>query len=86
MHFHVWLRSGRIFTMKAKAFRDRTVAHRWAVSRRVQTDDRLILRCKECPKSVRSRRRVVRWSQVASVLGVSLADLRAAIAAEKGGA
>ena len=30
-HFHVWLRSGRVFTMTTRPFANRSVAHKWAV-------------------------------------------------------
>ena len=33
-HYHAWLRSGRIFTMVARPFADRTTAHRWATKER----------------------------------------------------
>ena len=44
---HVWLRSGRVFTMSARSWGDRTAAHRWAAVRRPDKADRLVLGCSE---------------------------------------
>ena len=82
-HYHAWFRAGRIFTMHARRFGDRTVAHKWAARQRPSKDDRLILACVACPVSRPSRRRPIRWGHVAKALGVELPALRAAIETER---
>ena len=82
-HYHAWFRAGRIFTMHARRFGDRTVAHKWAARQRPSKDDRLILACVACPVSRPSRRRPIRWGHVAKAIGVELPALRAAIEAER---
>ena len=92
MHYHAWLRSGRVFTMAPRRFNDRTVAHKWAVKKRPNSGDRFVLGCDACPESRPSRRRPPRWSVVARVVAAAVdapADqvreaLAAAIAAERG--
>ena len=42
-HYHAWLRSGRIFSIVARPFADRTTAHRWATKQRPNKADRLVL-------------------------------------------
>ena len=77
MHYHVWLRSGRVFTMACRPFSDRTVAHKWAKRQREDARDRLVLKCDgECPPAKRSRRRALRWGRIA-------ADLAAALGADQ---
>ena len=84
-HFHAWLRSGRIFTMSARPFTDRTTAHRWATRQRPVKADRLVLACAECPPTQPSKRRPPRWAtvarQVATAVGAEPAAVRAALAA-----
>ena len=82
-HYHAWFRAGRIFTMQARKFGDRTVAHKWATRQRPEKADRLILACEKCPVSRKSRRRPIRWGHVARELGVTLPALRAAIETER---
>ena len=82
-HYHAWFRAGRIFTMQARKFSDRTVAYKWAAKQRPEKDDRLILACVACPISRPSRRRAIRWGHVARVLGIELPALRAAIETER---
>lgn len=84
LHFHVWIRAGRIFTMRMKRFNDRTVAHRWAAKQRDSSRDRLVLACVECPKSSKSKRRNIRWEHVAEAVGVPYLTLARAILAERG--
>ena len=38
MHYHAWLRSGRVFTMSARVFPGRTAAHNWAAAAAVGRD------------------------------------------------
>ena len=82
-HFHAWLRSGRVFTMVARPFADRTTAHRWATKQRPDKADRLVLGCTECPPTRPSKRRPPRWAtvarQVAAAVGAEPAAVRAAI-------
>ena len=82
-HFHAWLRSGRIFTMVAQPFADRTTAHRWATKQHPDKGDRLVLGCTECPPTQASKRRPMRWAtvarQVAAALDADPAAVRAAL-------
>ena len=65
MHFHVWLRSGRVFTMATRRFEIQSTAHRWAAAQRPEKGDRLVLGCESCPTTKPSKRRPPRWSVVA---------------------
>ena len=84
-HFHAWLRSGRVYTMIARPFADRTTAHRWAKKQRPDKGDRLVLACEQCPTTQASKRRAPRWAtvarQVAAAVGAEPAAVRAALAA-----
>ena len=84
-HFHAWLHSGRVFTMTARPFTDRTTAHRWATKQRPDKGDRLVLACEACPPTRPSKRRAPRWAtvarQVAAAVGADPAAVRAALAA-----
>ena len=82
-HFHAWFRVGRVFTMNARVFNDRTVGYRWAAKQRPAKEDRLVLACVSCPVSRKSRRRPIRWGHVARAVGVKLPALRAAIETER---
>ena len=93
MHYHAWLRSGRVFTMAPRRFNDRTVAHKWAV--RKPAGPAPIGSCSgapACPESRPSRRRPPRWSVVARAVAAAVGApavqvreaLAAAIAAERG--
>ena len=86
MHYHAWLRSGRVFTMSSRSFNDRTVAHKWAARQRAKKADRLVLACESCPATRPSKRRPPRWGAVARRLavrfGLDAQDLRQALAAE----
>ena len=53
-HFHAWFRSGRVFVMQTRLFRDRTGCHKWAAKQRQAKEDRLVLACTKCPVSRRS--------------------------------
>ena len=83
-HYHVWLRTGRIFAMVALPFADRTTAHRWATKNRPNKADRLVLACEACPPTRPSKRRPMRWAtvarQVAAAVGADPAAVRAALA------
>ena len=84
-HFHAWLRSGRVYTMVARPFAERSTAHRWATKQRPDKADRLVLACTECPPTRPSKRRPPRWAtvarQVAAAVGAEPAAVRAALAA-----
>lgn len=92
MHYHAWLRSGRVFTMAPRRFADRTVAHKWAAKKRPDSADRFVRGCTCCPESRPSRRRPPRWSvvarTVAEAVGAPAGQVRealaAALAAERG--
>lgn len=82
-HFHVWTRSGRIFTMQSRAFESRTTAHKAAVRLRCEKADRLVLACESCPTSKPSKRRSRRWPaiarRIAAELGAEPAVVRRAL-------
>ena len=83
LHFHAWVRSGRIFAMVTRPFADRTTAHRWATRQRPVKADRVVLGCTECPPTRPSKRRPPRWATVARAiarqLGADPAAVRAAL-------
>ena len=82
-HFHVWIRSGRVYTMRPRIYRTRAAANKAAVKLRAQATNRMVLACEGCPETMRSKRAPVRWTKVAAAVGVKVEDLRAAIATEK---
>ena len=82
-HYHVWLRRGRIFSMRPTLYRTRSAGHKAAAKRESDPACRLVLACADCPKTSRSKRRQVRWPRVAEALGVSTGALRAAIDSER---
>lgn len=55
-HFHVWVRSGRVFTMRLKQYATQQAAHKAAVKLRADPADRMVRGCSACPTSTRSRR------------------------------
>ena len=83
-HFHAWLRFGRIFTMDARLFADRTTTHRWTAKQRPNKADRLVPACTGCPPTRPSKRRPPRWvtvaRQVAAAVGAEPTAVRAALA------
>ena len=87
MHYHAWLRSGRVFTMATRSFNDRTVAHKWAVKQREDKADRFVLGCSGCPDARPSKRPRPRWGaiarDVAAALGVSAPAARQALTAAR---
>ena len=83
MHYHVWLRNGRVFTMRPKRFDVRTTANKAAVKLRPNADERLVLACDDCPPTARSRRRPLRLSAIARAVGVPVERLRAAFEEER---
>ncbi|MCY4506077.1 MAG: hypothetical protein OXG35_03830 [Acidobacteria bacterium] len=76
-HFHVWVRSGRVFTMRPRLYESRHTAT--SVARRLRPDagDRLVLACESCPTTRPSKRRPPRWSVVARAVAERF-DLQAA--------
>ena len=83
MHYHVWLRNGRVFTMRPKRFDVRTTANKAAVKLRPNADERLVLACDDCPPTARSRRRPLRLGAIARAVGVPAGRLRAAFEEER---
>ena len=83
-HFHIWLRSGRVFAMVVQRFASRQHASKVAKVRRPVSADRMVIACVECPPSKRSTRPAPRWSWIAAELRVDPADLRAAWDADRG--
>ena len=85
-HFHVWTRSGKIFTMQERRFDSRTTANKAAVRLRSTAADRLVLRCESCPSTRPSKRRPPRWALVARNLAarfsINANALRTALVSE----
>ena len=64
-HFHVWTRSGKIFTMQERRFDSRTDCEQRPSGCGPPRADRLVLRCASCPSTRPSKRRPPRWALVA---------------------
>ena len=83
-HFHVWTRSGRIFTMQPRVFASRHTATKVARRLRSNGADRLVLACEACPGPRPSKRRPPRWGvvarAVAEAVGAKPTDVRQALA------
>ena len=56
-HFHVWLRSGTVFVLKAKPYKSRAHANKVAAEMRTNPDDRMVRACEQCPTTTPSKRR-----------------------------
>ena len=86
MHYHAWLRSGRVFTMSSRRFEIQSTAHRWAAGQRPEKGDRLVLGCDACSATRPSKRRPPRWGSIARGLAARFdwpaSDVREALAAE----
>ena len=86
MHYHAWLRSGRVFTMSSRRFEIQSTAHRWAAGQRPEKGDRLVLGCDACPATRPSKRRPPRWGSIARGLAARFdwpaGEVREALAAE----
>ena len=84
-HYHVWLRSGVVFVLKAKPYKSRAHANKIAAEMRADPEDRMVRACTECPVTVASKRQPTRWGavarQVAEAVGADSAAVRAALAA-----
>ena len=82
-HYHVWLRSGRVYMMQAKPYKSRAHANKVAAEMRASPDDRMVRGCTECPTTKPSKRRPPRWAavarQVAAAVGADPAAVRAAL-------
>ena len=85
-HFHVWVRSGRVFTMRPLLYESRHTATSVARRLRLNGADRLVLGCEACPETRPSRRRPPRWGTIARRLAerfdLPAGELREALAAE----
>ena len=55
VHFHVWVRSGRVFTMRPKLYNTQPAAFKAAAKLRAVAADRMVRVCEDCPKSAPSR-------------------------------
>ena len=86
MHYHAWLRSGRVFTMSSRRFEIQSTAHRWATGQRPEKGDRLVLGCDACPATKPSKRRPPRWGSIARGLAARFdwpaSEVREALASE----
>ena len=74
-HFHVWVRSGRVFTMRPKVYNTQPAAFKAAVKLRPDAVDRMVRACETCPSTRPSKRRPPRWSVVARAVAERF-DLR----------
>ena len=83
VHYHIWVRSGRTFTMKTRAYDVRATAHLAAQKLRSEKADRLVLACESCPKPVRSKRKPIRWDRLGALFGIAGAELQEAWRAER---
>ena len=85
VHYHLWVRSGRVFTMRTKRYETRIAAQKAGERAGLLADARMVRQCADCPASVRSkRRRPSRTQQVrrlAAALGVQESDVLAAFEA-----
>ena len=82
-HYHVWLRAGVVFVLKAKPYKSRAHANKVAATMRADPEDRMVRACTECPTTAPSKRRPMRWAtvarQVAAAVGAEPAAVRAAL-------
>ena len=56
VHFHVWRRSGRVFTLRPKRYSVRVTAAKAAERLEPDPTRRMVRSCEACPPSARSRR------------------------------
>ena len=92
VHFHVWVRSGRVFTMRPKSYRTQPAAFKAAAKLRPDAGDRMVRKCTDCPTTKPSKRKPPRWSVVARAVAerfdlkpVAVREvLTAALEAERG--
>ena len=71
-HYHIWVRSGRIFMFRAKPYKSRAHASKVAAKLRADPDDRMVRACMKCPESRKSRRLPPRWPRVATAMAETL--------------
>ena len=76
-HYHVWIRAGKIFSMRERRFESRKTAHKAAVKLKPASEDRLVLACSSCPATRPSKRRPPRWGAIARAVAERF-DLQAA--------
>ena len=85
-HYHVWIRAGKIFSMRERRFESRKTAHKAAVKLKPASEDRLVLACEACPATRPSKRKAPRWGAIASRLAARFelpaGEFREALAAE----
>lgn len=85
-HFHVWVRSGRVFTMRPRFYESRHTATSVARRLRPNAADRLVLGCEACPATRPSKRKAPRWGAIARRLAARFelpaGEVREALAAE----
>ena len=90
-HYHVWVRSGVVFMLRAKPYQSRAHANKVAAGLRASPDDRMVRGCVKCPVTRPSKRRPTRWATVARAVAAELgaepsavrAALDAALAVER---
>lgn len=56
-HYHIWYRSGRVFTLSPRRYSDRSNAAKVAREKQPDPDRRMVRACTDCPVSARSKRR-----------------------------
>ena len=65
VHFHLWLRSGKSFHLVDRRYNTKAAAFKAGKLRRADPQDRMVLQCRECPRSQPSRKRPSRWGHMA---------------------
>ena len=82
LHYHLWVRAGRVFTLRPTRYASRSAANMAGRRAGLPADRRMVRACVACPKSRRSKapgrqRRVDTYA--AAQLGVTLRALRLAL-------
>ena len=81
VHYHLWVRSGRIYSMRPKAFNTGIAAHQSGSRAGLPPDQRMVKKCTDCPESVRSKRPAQKramWSAFAAELGLPVKVVKTA--------
>ena len=79
LHYHLWVRSGRVFTMRMKRHATRIAAAKTGEREGLPADRRMVRQCTECPTKSKSKQpglKRARWAAFAESLGVSTRTIR----------
>ena len=83
-HFHVWVRSGKVFRIVEKVYNSQPVAHRAAERLKADPADRMVRKCSGCPTSAPSKRGAAKRAKRNAIVAALVADLGASPAAVRG--